>query len=488
MAGPALVAWDDRVLMWRGGAVLLGGAPWALLRIAPAGRAFVRRLHAAGPSGVAPGPGVEASMAALLLDRGIAHPVARCRPVAAGTVEIVVPAFGDPNALAACLDSLLTHSPGVPIIVVDDASPDPAVAEIAVARGATLLRHHVNRGPAAARNTGFAATAAPLVAFVDSDIEVSPGWLDGLVGHFDDPRVAAVAPRVLARSAGPNPDAVARYQAARSSLDMGPRRELVVPGAPLGYLPAAALLMRRADAAALPFDEALRLGEDVDLIWRLADAGRAVRYEPAVAVRHRMRPTAAAWAGRIGDYGFSAAELDRRHPGRLTPARVSAWNLALVVAALAPGAPAARRAAAAAGTAAAACALLARRLHASAADPLLAPVVVGKGLAADFAATGHLLRREWWPVGWLLLTWTPRAPRARMAAAAMLLPIVREWLTRRPDLDLPRYLTLRLVEDAAYGSGVITAAVRCRRPRVLLPAIRLPEFRLPEFGLPGRRR
>ena len=56
----------------------------------------------------------------------------------------------------------------------------------------------------------------------------------------------------------------------------------------------------------------------------------------------------------------------------------------------------------------------------------------------------------------------------------MLLTPIRDWSTRRPDVDLPRYLALRLVEDAAYGSGVIVGAVRARRPQVLLPHLRLP--------------
>jgi hypothetical protein len=41
-------------------------------------------------------------------------------------------------------------------------------------------------------------------------------------------------------------------------------------------------------------------------------------------------------------------------------------------------------------------------------------------------------------------------------------------------VDPVRYVLLRLVEDAAYGSGVIVSALRGRRPRALLPVVRLP--------------
>jgi mycofactocin glycosyltransferase len=53
-------------------------------------------------------------------------------------------------------------------------------------------------------------------------------------------------------------------------------------------------------------------------------------------------------------------------------------------------------------------------------------------------------------------------------------PIVLEYVRNRPPLDLWRYAALRLLEDAAYGSGVVVSVVRERRPRALLPRIRWP--------------
>ena len=106
--------------------------------------------------------------------------------------------------------------------------------------------------------------------------------------------------------------------------------------------------------------------------------------------------------------------------------------------------------------------------------PMVAPVVVGKSLAAEMAAVGHLLRREWWPLGWLALAAAPRSRIGRFAGAAMLIPIAREWFDRRPAVDPMRYLALRLTEDAAYGSGVIACAIRRMRPGVLVPMVRLP--------------
>ena len=461
---------DDRVLVCRDAAVLLGGAPWGVLRIAPAGRPFVRRLRQAGPAGLVPSPGVEQSVVDILLRRGIVHPL-RVHDWDTGsvpTVEVVVPAYERPESLDACLSALTASTPLVRVIVVDDGSTTAAVAEVARAHGATLIRHPSNRGPAAARNTGLAMTNAPIVAFVDADCAVTPGWLGPLVAHFKDPRVVAVAPRIRPRTS--SKALLPRYERSRSALDMGPRPELVAAGSALGYLPSATLLVRRNALQHMMFDEDMRVGEDVDLIWRLLEDGGMVRYEPASTVTHELRPRWIDWAERHFAYGTSAAVLDCRHPRRLAPAQLSALNLAIVLLVLA------RRPYPAVAAAGVSTALLARRLRTTAVDPGVAPIVVGKGLLAETLAAGHLLRREWWPLGWFALAMTPRSRIARIAAASMLVPVAQEWLTRRPAVDPVRYAALHLIEDVAYGSGVITGAIRRRRPGVLLPRVRLPRI------------
>lgn len=455
------VAPDARTRVRRQGLVT-GGTPWGLVKLGSAAADLLTRLVTAGADGVVLDTPLDRAAADRLIERGLAHPVAppgTCPPLPPATV--VVPAYGRPDLLARCLASL----PGLDVVVVDDASPTSEIARVARAHGARLLQHRDNRGPAAARNTGLAATDSPLVAFLDADCVTRPGWLPALARLFDDPRVGAVAPRVLPRAASTG--LIPRHEQARSALDMGPRRALVRHGGALGFLPSACLMIRRAALAGQGFDEDLRLGEDVDLIWRLVEGGWHVRYEPSVVVEHEMRSTPLAWARRRYEYGTSAAALDERHPGRLAPARVSAWNLA-TLAAVAAG-----RSWTASATTAAATAALAHRLRSSEVEPSLAALIVGKGLLADAAAIGHLLRREWWPVGALALATSARSRTARLATACMLAPVALEWLRERPQVDPARYGLLRLVEDAAYGSGVITSAMARRRPGPLLPQVRL---------------
>jgi mycofactocin system glycosyltransferase len=458
------VALAQGVTFWAHGAMAMGGVPWRVVRLSDAARPFVGRLRAAGPQGCPLEHPTDRLLARLLLDRGLVHPVIETRPPQA-EVPIVIPAYGRAEQLNECLRSLAGLAADA--VVVDDASLDLAsIRHAADAHGARLIRHDVNKGPAAARNTGLRATASPFVAFVDMDCIVDGRWLNRLLPHFDDPLVAVVAPRV--RPAVEGRSLLGRHEDARSALDMGDRPELVRPGGRLGFVPSAVLVVRRVALGDSGFDEGMRLGEDVDLVWRLVDAGWLVRYDPAATVRHEARLEPVAWVSRRFDYGTSAADLHKRHPGRLAPARPSAWNL-VSLGLLVSGRP---RSAALVSVAAAA--VLGRRLGRAGGGTVMAGVIVGKGLVADAAALGHALRREWWPVGILSLATVRRVQLSRAAACCMLGPIAYEWLRHLPDVDPASYAWLRLVEDAAYGSGVLVSAWRARSVAPLCPLVRLP--------------
>ncbi len=75
------------------------------------------------------------------------------------------------------------------LVVVDDASADDTAVR-ATRAGARVLRHEAARGPDEARNTGWRATTADVVAFVDVRCRVAPGWLEALVAGATRPGVA----------------------------------------------------------------------------------------------------------------------------------------------------------------------------------------------------------------------------------------------------------------------------------------------------------
>ncbi len=454
------------------GQVLIGGSPLVLLRLTAAGARLVDRI--AARRRVDPGPTAEA-LIARLMDAGIVHPrYPTCcgepgfSDAGAADVTVVVPTLATPRGALQAIAHACSDAAAV--IIVDDASPTP----IGPVDGATVIRRDVNGGPGAARMAGLEHVATPFVAFVDADVDVPPGWLGGLLVHFTDERVAAVAPRVTSPVNGlVSPTRLDRYEAVRSSLDLGPGPARVRAGTRVSYVPSAAIVCR-VDAlrAVGGFDPALRFGEDVDLVWRLDEAGWRVRYEPAVLVHHRPRPTAARWLQQRFSYGSSAAPLAQRHPGALAPVRVSGWSAAAWATAMAGWpliGPAIGITIAATTTA-----LLARKLR---------DVPDGPRQALRLAGLGHLyagrslaagITRPWWPFATAAALVSKRARRAVLLA--IVVPALLDWRadlgSDQPVLDPVTYTALHLLDDIAYGSGVMVGVLQTKS----LDALR-PDFR-----------
>jgi mycofactocin system glycosyltransferase len=461
---------DPSVRAYGDGTVLLGGQPGRLVALTPAGAGALQQWLGGGDT-----PTVATrQLGRRLVDAGMAHPVAPPPRRSVGSVvTVVVPARDRADSLDRCLDALGDR---VPVIVVDDGSERPdRVAAVARRHRAQLIRRPVNGGPGAARNQALPTVDTELVAFVDSDCEVDPGWLDALVAHFADPALGAVAPRVRPSAPVPAPprrppgrsvrhSVLGRYAGSRSPLDMGAEPGEVGPGRTVGYLPTVALVVRRT-ALGTGFDERLRVGEDVDLVWRILGAGWRVRYEPSVTVHHH-EPTS--WIGLLGRrcrYGTSAGPLALRHPGRLAPVELRPWPAA-VAAALLARRPVAAVALLAGSTAAMAGPL---RRHGVPTSSVLgfsargaAWTVVGVGravgvLAGPVVVIGILRRRRW----------------AATAAGLAVLPPLVDWWRRRPPLDPVRWSLASMADDAAYGVGVGRGclAARCFGP--LVPSVRI---------------
>jgi glycosyltransferase involved in cell wall biosynthesis/GT2 family glycosyltransferase len=117
-----------------------------------------------------------------------------------GEVVVCIPVYDAYEHLTACLQSVLAHTPAhVPILLCDDASPDPRigrlVAEIERAepfeRTLHYLRRERNVGFPANVNGAFAAAAPADVVVLNSDCVVAEGWLEGLRdAAYSDSRVA----------------------------------------------------------------------------------------------------------------------------------------------------------------------------------------------------------------------------------------------------------------------------------------------------------
>ena len=116
-------------------------------------------------------------------------PPAHAKADPSRSVAVVIPVYGGMEVTQTCLAAVFATVPaGTAIIVVDDASPDPALVGwldgLQRARRIRLIRHPQNRGFPAAANSGLRA-AGKLgkphdVVLLNSDAEVTPGWLEAL--------------------------------------------------------------------------------------------------------------------------------------------------------------------------------------------------------------------------------------------------------------------------------------------------------------------
>lgn len=454
-----VVALNRHTRVIDGGRALLGGFPTRLVRLTARARPLLAdrtvRVHdAAG-----------AVLADRLLDNGMAYPVVRELPPNPDPRHtFVVPVYNR----APQLDRLLTSiGPGRRVIVVDDGSRRPdEIGDVARKHGAELLVLPVNSGPAAARNAGLRLVRTPYVVFVDSDIVLPPDTVPVLLRHFTDPRVAMAVPRVTGLPTAAADGWIGRYEAARSSLDLGGEPAAVRPGTPVSWA-STACSVARVDAMADGFDERMRVGEDVDLCWRLIEDGWRLRYEPSVRAEHEHRVRLADWLLRKAAYGTGAQPLAERHPELIAPAVLAPWASALTLALLAQ-----RRWSLPVATAV--CGVttvrIARKLKGAEHPVRLASRLTANGAVSALAQSGALLTRHWWPVAAAGCAVSSRMRRA--VAVAAVADVALEYRPGRVGLDPVRYALARRLDDLAYGSGVWLSAVRGHSTAALRPRLR----------------
>lgn len=433
------------------GRVLVGGSPARAVRLS----ARARVLLAAGTLVVE--DAASAKLARRLLDGNLADPVLDAVEVDPSDLAVVVPVRDRAEQLDRCLASLAP----LRVVVVDDASLDAAaVARVARRYGATVVSLEDNVGPAGARNAGLTRVTTTFVAFVDSDVVVPGGSLLALARHLADPQVALVGPAVEGKPRSERPRWFERYDAAASSLDLGRTGYRVVPGAAVAWLPSACLV-GRVRLLGNGFDPTMRVGEDVDLVWRADASGRVVRYDPTVTASHDVRTTVRTWLGRKFVYGTGGADLAARHGDKVAPAALSAtmavgaaaillrrwWSLPVAAAALATTTR-----------------NLAPRLPVERRRTLLAARLASRGLGWAVRQEAGLLLRHWWPVTALAAPFS--RPVRRAVLTAVLLDLVL-FLRERPGVDPVTTLVARRLDDLAYGAGLWWGSIRRRNARCL---------------------
>lgn len=103
-------------------------------------------------------------------------------------VSFVVPAYNEENFIGACLESIMREIAAAPceteVIVVNNASTD-ATRERALAVPGVRVVDEPRKGLVRARQAGYEAATGDLIANIDSDTRLTPGWLTTVLREFD---------------------------------------------------------------------------------------------------------------------------------------------------------------------------------------------------------------------------------------------------------------------------------------------------------------
>lgn len=106
----------------------------------------------------------------------------------AARITVLSPCFNDGSTIVETVDSIDEVEP-IEVVIVDDGSSDAAtisvLADLERRDGVRVVRHAVNRGVAAAMNTGLKAATTPYVFIIGADDLVEPGALAALADALD---------------------------------------------------------------------------------------------------------------------------------------------------------------------------------------------------------------------------------------------------------------------------------------------------------------
>ncbi len=244
--------------------------------------------------------------------------------------SVIIPTYRRPEPLHRCLEGFLRlDHPSWELIVVNDGGDDSFALVDGALRARLPLRliDAPHGGPAAARNTGSRVASGEFLAFTDDDCLPEPDWLKEMERGFAGRDVAALGGSCL----NPFPDSTPAI-AWQVYLDF--LREYFRDAAGNALMLPTNNVVYRRDAfwTVNGFDESFPLaaGEDLDLSYRVVEAGFRQDYHDDARVWHYHRSTARGYLRQQYRYGRGTHDL-RKHVYGLTrlPRRTGEFYLQL---------------------------------------------------------------------------------------------------------------------------------------------------------------
>jgi GT2 family glycosyltransferase len=237
-------------------------------------------------------------------------------------VSVVVACYNGARTLKTCLDSLKQlRYPDCEVILVDDGSTDATPEMAAAFPGVRYVRHSQNLGLSQARNTGIAAATGEIVAFTDADCRADEDWLYYLVTDLvSGPYAGIGGPNLLPTDDSCVASVVMVSPGGPANVMLTDRLAEHIPGCNMAFHKG---VLQEIGG----FDPQFRkAGDDVDLCWRIQQAGHVIGFSPAGFVWHYRRSQVGDYMRQQYGYGEAEALLVRKHPERFNGLGGSLWR------------------------------------------------------------------------------------------------------------------------------------------------------------------
>lgn len=227
--------------------------------------------------------------------------------------SVIVPAYHAMDVIGLCVDALLNQTidrETYEIIVVDDGSKDET-ASIAAEAGADVVVRAAHGGSAAARNVGIASAKGDIVLFTDADCVPSPYWIARMVEPFKDPKVVGTKGTYRTRQCA----LIARL----TQLEFEIRYQRMRHFQYIDFIDTYAAAYRKEILTmAEGFNTDYVAAEDVELSFRLAQAGHRMVFVPEAWVWHLHPATLGSYLRRKMRFGYWRALLYARLPEKIS--------------------------------------------------------------------------------------------------------------------------------------------------------------------------
>ncbi|MEO0453179.1 MAG: glycosyltransferase [Verrucomicrobiota bacterium] len=223
--------------------------------------------------------------------------------------SIIVCTYNGSRTLKQTLESLSTlRYPDFEVIIINDGSTD-GTADILSSDSNYGVITQENQGLSVARNRGADEATGEILVYTDDDCMPDTDWLFHLADTFQSTEFAAVG--------GPNlsPPA-AQWRQATVAAAPGVPTHVLLTDMEAEHIPGCNFAIRREALESIGgFDPIYRkAGDDVDLCWRLRDAGYQIGFNPSAMVWHHRRSTIADYLKQQHGYGEAEALLRYQHP------------------------------------------------------------------------------------------------------------------------------------------------------------------------------